>query len=406
MRPVLQHGARAPVKPAPSASAMSAVTRALTVRGPYTGASGHDHHTREFVRHLRAAGVRVELLDVPEWSPLRLPERLREPAFDALGAPVGARAVLHCCMPHQVALGRGRLHVNYTMFEATRIPARWVACGLRHDLVVVPTTSSRDAWTQSGFPEARIRLCPLGVAAGTFHPGVAPLALADRRGRPVASYGTRILNVSELIPRKNVLGLLRVWLQATRASDDAILIVKLGRSAGGSTVAFMRELDAMERAMGASRKDAAPVLFLDRLMADAEMPPLFATATHYWSMSRGEGWDQPMMEAAATGLRLIAPRHSAYTAYLDDATAAMIPARRVPAVIPGDAGLAELFSGAEWWEPDPEAAATAIGAAVRGADPPRASARDRVATEFTWEKATARLIAILEELHGSHGLAF
>jgi hypothetical protein len=47
------------------------------------------------------------------------------------------------------------------------------------------------------------------------------------------------------------------------------------------------------------------------------MPGLFAAASHYWSMSHGEGRDQPMIEAAASGLRLIVPRHTAYLEYLD-----------------------------------------------------------------------------------------
>jgi hypothetical protein len=43
-------------------------------------------------------------------------------------------------------------------------------------------------------------------------------------------------------------------------------------------------------------------------------------------MSRGEGWDLPMTEAAAAGLRLIAPRHTAYLTYLDAEVAQLIPA--------------------------------------------------------------------------------
>src|SRR5262249_7766148 len=117
-------------------------------------------------------------------------------------------------MPHQVRLARGRLNVNYTMFEADRIPRRWVRCNLTHDLVIVPTVSSRVAWTASGFPAAQVRLCPLGVDVDRFHPGVEPLSLTTREGRPVRDYRTRVLNVSEISPRKNLLALLRVWLCA------------------------------------------------------------------------------------------------------------------------------------------------------------------------------------------------
>ena len=44
----------------------------------------------------------------------------------------------------------------------------------------------------------------------------------------------------------------------------------------------------------------------------ADMTGLMRAATHYWSMSHGEGWDLPLSKAGAMGLSLIAPRHSAY----------------------------------------------------------------------------------------------
>lgn len=382
------------------------MSRAIKVRGPYKGPSGHDHHVREFVRHLARQGVRQQLFDIPEWGPVKLPNAMRDPWFDTLGSPVDASALLHFCMPHQVKIETGLLNVNYTMFEASRIPKNWVAHNLRHDLVILPTTSSMEAWMNSAFPKEHIRLCPLGVDPSRFHPDVEPLELADRRGRRVRDYGTRVLNVSELGPRKNLVGLLRVWIRTTTARDDAILILKLGRYAPGWTLRLMRDLDATEREIGKTRKESAPILFVDRLFTDSEMPRLFAAATHYWSMSHGEAWDQPMVEAAATGLRLIAPKHSAYTTYLDDSIARLIPARRVPAIFDGSPDLRALFGGADWWEPDEEAAAEALCEAVRGADRDRPSPRALIAAGFTWEQATTRLIAILEELHARHGRRF
>jgi len=372
--------------------------KSLTIRGPFRGPTGHDHHTRAFVRHLLAAGVRIQLLDVPAWGPRRMAPSHPDPLVDTLATPVGADIVLHFCMPHQVAGGLTRFDVNFTMFEASRVPRAWVDLGLSHDLVVVPTAASRDAWTASGFPEERLRVCPFGIDGARFHPDATPLALADRDGRPLASYRTRVLNVSDLTPRKNLLGLLRVWLRATSRDDDAILLLKVGRGAPGATVRFMREVDMLERQVGRTRPQAAPVLFMDHVWADAEMPGLFAAATHYWSMSHGEGWDQPMMEAAATGLRLITPRHTAYPTYLDEPAVSWLPARRVVAWVPGDGSLAALYRGAEWWEPDEDAAAEAIRAAIRGEVDDRPTARARLLAEFTWPQATARLLSILAEL--------
>lgn len=379
---------------------------ALTVRGPFRGVTGHDRHVRAFVRHLVAERVAVELVDVPEWSPLLLPESARGPWFEALGRPVPAHAVLHFCMPHQVAPVSGRLNVNFTMFEASRAPAAWVVENRRHALVVVPTASSRDAWLARGFPAERIRLCPLGIDGAEFRPGLPPLGIADPRLGDLVSRRVRFLSVSEPGPRKNLFALVRVWLRATAATDDAALIVKLSFPSPASLVRFARDLAEVEAAVGKTRHQAAPMLFLHRLLPDAEMPALFATATHYWSMSHGEGWDQPMCEAAASGLQLIAPRHSAYTAYLDDTVAWMLPAVREPAVFGDDPGLQALFASADWWTPDEDAAAERIVRLIRHPGDRKLPARARIVERFAWPVVTRQPLAILRELHAAHGREF
>jgi glycosyltransferase involved in cell wall biosynthesis len=381
-------------------------TRSLRIRGSFRGLSGHDHHTREFARQLARLGVRVQLTDLPQWHPVKLAAHARDPWFEQLDDLVDAAATLQFCMPHQVVTEPGRLTVNYTMFEACPAPADWIARGSAHDLVVVPTESSREAWLAGGHPPEAIRTCPLGADLDRFAPGVPPLALDGPGGRPVASYRVRVLNVCEPQPRKNLMGLVRTWITTTSAADDAILIVKLTLSSRRSASDLVRQLAGLELGLGRGLREAAPVLFTDRLFGEDEMPGLYTAATHYWSMSCGEGWDLPMTEAAAAGLRLIAPRHSAYLAYLDDSVAQLVPSRPVPAETPGDPWIAELFAGAQWWQPDPDAAAQALRNAIDGRDQPAASARDRLAASFTWPQSAARLTAILAGLHAEHGRRF
>ncbi len=381
-------------------------SRSLAIRGPFRGVSGHDHHTREFVIRLVGQGVRVQLADLAEWHPVKLPPEARDPWFEQLASPVDAASTVHFCMPHQVRVSPGQLTVNYTMFEADRVPPDWVARGRLHDLVIVPTPSSRDAWQASGYPPGKLQVCPLGVDVDRFHPAAEPLPLAVTRGRPVADYRTRVLNVSEARPRKNLVGLVRAWTTATSVDDDAILIIKLGPPHRPATTALLRELAVMQQRLGRSLSQAAPVLFVDRLLTDAEMPRLFGAATHYWSMSHGEGWDHPMVEAGAAGLRLIAPRHSAYLAYLDSDVAQLIPSRTEPADVGPDQWTAPLFEGVRWWAPDEDAAGQALRNALDGRDRPAASLRDRLAAAFTWPHAAARLIEILAELHDEHGRRF
>jgi glycosyltransferase involved in cell wall biosynthesis len=387
------------VDPRPSGMMqINPVLPALRVRGPFLGASGYDHHVREFVRELYRQGVEVELNDLPEWGPSRLPEALRDRWFESLGAPVDAGVGLHFCMPHQVTPFPGTASVNYTMFEATRIPAIWAEHSRSHDLIVLPTESSRRAWLAADVPAEQLRICPLGFNPELFGDWVEPLELHSA----LRGYRVRFLNVSELGLRKNLIGLLRAWLLATSSSDDAVLIVKLSPYSSDRLELFQAEVESLQCSLGKRLAEAAPIHVLSGLYADHQMPRLYAAATHYVSLSHGEGWDQAMMEAAASGLRLIAPAHSAYLTYLDERVARLVPSRELAAEFVDVDGLQTLFEGASWWLPDEEQAIAFLREAVSGNDLPLASAREHVRANFTWEQATRRLISILAEVTPRH----
>ncbi|HEY0835844.1 MAG TPA: hypothetical protein VGE72_18215, partial [Azospirillum sp.] len=376
---------------ATAAAAGQAAGRAaggLVVRGPFTSATGYGHFCQRLIRALLDRGVPLQTIGImgPEsWAP------------ETLDRPVPARAVVNCLIPLAVEPVPGLATVTFSMFEGTRIPMAWRRQCERSDLIVVPCESSRLAWAGRGFPEDRLRVCPLGVD-GVEDDGAAALTLVDSQGRPVSSYRHRFLNVSDFIPRKNVDGLLRVWLRATARGDDAVLILKLGK---GTTTSPLGELGALvrlaESAVGKRMAEAAPVVLIDRLFSDAEMTGLYKAASHYWSLSHGEGWDLPMSKAGTLGLGLIAPRHSAYVDYLDDRVAHMIPAAVGPAHLPGRAEFYQPFHGLDWWNPDEDAAAGILAGIIRGTDAEPRSARARLLERFTWERSADRLLAILDD---------
>jgi glycosyltransferase involved in cell wall biosynthesis len=381
--------------------AQSSKLKALQVRGPFKGPSGYEHHVREFVRELVNQGVEVQLIDLPMWGPAKLPPAMRDPWFETLDKPVDARVVLHFCMPHQVVRVPYHLNVNYTMFEADRICSLWVEWQKFHDLIILPTESSRKAWIRSGVPAGKIRLCPLGIDpkrfAGGASSGPPPLPLHDDRGKPIDNYQLRFLNVSELGPRKNLAGLVWAWLRATSRRDDAVLILKLGSFAAGWLEIFQSQIDVVQQTLGKRLDDAAPIHLIHDLFSDEEMPRLYASATHYISMSFGEGWDQTMVEAAASGLSLIAPNHSAYTAYLDPSSAYLLPSRETPAIFPPHSKSRVLFRDALWWQPDEDAAVGVIQSIIAGTARHKTSPRDRILRDLTWSNATRRLVTLLSK---------
>lgn len=356
----------------------------VAIRGPFESATGYGYFCQCLIRALRARQVPLEAVGI---------KGLESWPGSRLDRPVPARAMVNCLIPLAVERVPGRAAVTFSMFEGTRIPPAWRRMSERSDLIVVPTESSRLAWAERGFPEDRLRVCPLGVdPAG---PGSVPVLVASG-GRRVSSYRHRFLNVSDFNPRKNIDGLLRVWLRATAPADEAVLILKLGRSLGPGLRTQLGELvRAAEQAVGRRLAEAAPVVLIDRLLSDEEMKGLHRAATHYWSLSHGEGWDLPMATAGAMGLGLIAPAHSAYLAYLDAGNARLIPSSVGPARVPGEGGFYPPFHGLDWWVPDEEAAAAILRGIIRGGDR-LPSARDRLA-RFTWERSADRLLAILDE---------
>ncbi len=374
--------------------------RGVQIIGPVHGATGHDRHTREFTRHLVARGVPVQLTPLTGWS-APLPPTVRESWFDEISATRDTDIALHFTMPTLCRPRPAKINVNYTMFEADRLPRPWIDRASEHERILLPTRCCFETWRNSGVAEEKLRIVPFGVDGAFFSQPAAPLPLASSTGRSVASFTHRFLNIGDLRPRKNHLGLLRVWARATRPDDDAVLIVKLS-AANRDVQLFQADVAQMQQRLGLPLSDAAPVVFLRQMMPDAELRSLYASATHYISLSCGEGWDFPMMESAAAGLQLIAPRHSAYCEYLGDDDAVWIPATRTAAVIEGLAGAEDRvwFDGACWWQPDEHAAVHALRSVLDG-HARESSPRDRICREFGWDRAAALLHEALAQTLGS-----
>lgn len=356
--------------------------RGLVVRGAFREGSGYGHAVRQFVRRFVDAGVPVQLIDRLTTPDSYMRRDQYDPFFDALDRPVRASAVLNFTTPIEVECIPGLQTLNYTFFEAAQIPDLWMRHSRRHDHVFVATESCRAAWLAAGHPPERISVCPLGVSP-VDRRRIPTLALPENSGRMYLGRRLRFVNISEVVPRKNLPALMRVWLRATRPDDDCALMVKAGTAAGSPRL-FQEVLAEAVAATGVSLAEAAPVFGLSGRYTDDEMLSLLASGTHYWSMSHGEGWDLPMTQAGALGLTLIAPRHSAYMDYLTPDTAHLLPC----AVTPGLGSYNRL----PWWSPDEDAAAQRLRQLIDAPDGGQRSAAEQLQRGFDWDLSARRLL--------------
>ncbi len=374
----------------------------LVVRAPFSVLSGYGDFAQHFVRSLMECGQTLRLVGLvgeESWRP-SFADPILQAAARRLGEPLRPRLALSVLTPPLVEPIPGVPTVNYTMFEGPRVPDAFAVCNRTHDMVIVPTESSRLAWIAAGHPEDRIRVCPPGIAPNPADAGALPLPIMGPRGRGVMDYRVRVLNISDFVARKNLDGLLRVWLRATRADDDAILILKVGKG-GSSLVGEMRRLvEQCMRATGCRPEEAAPIALLTDRYDEQGIAGLYAMATHYLSLSHGEGWDLPITRAGCLGAGLIAPRHSAYTAYLNDSVAHLIPCTTGPALMPYSDAYYPAFHGLDWWHPDEDAAADILSRVIRDPVGERRDAARHLMDSFTWDAAARRLLDTLDGVGG------
>jgi len=371
--------------------------KSLHVFGPFRGPTGYDHVVRNVVQRLYFKGITVGLHEFKAWSGVEIPVNVLYGNMEKTASACNSNAMLAFCLPEQVHRDcphGGRLLVNYTMVETDRIPNDWVDCGSLTDLIIVPTEFNKNAWAESGVNENRVEVVPLGVDQGFYNPSIDPLNLYDGDQLLTEKYQYRFMNIQEVVDRKNLRGLLRAWIQATKGVDDACLILKLSSYTGNKTEFFVSYVDEIRKELGITKGEHAPIFAYMNMLTDIQMPQLLNVCTHYISSSCGEGWDLSMIAAASMDKQLIAPRNSSYTTYLNDDIATIVSCQKEPARQPGP--TQRIYQGSSWHRPDEDELADAIEYGLRGQKRAE-SARKHIVDNFTWDHTVDKLVDVMDD---------
>jgi glycosyltransferase involved in cell wall biosynthesis len=203
----------------------------------------------------------------------------------------------------------------------------WVASEYVRDAIVAATTKP-------------VRVVPLPVEAPT-----RPLLTRADLHLPeefVFLFSFDFLSIPE---RKNPFGLLDAFTTAFAPGEGPTLVVK--------TINGDREPEVLERLQrrAARRSD---VRIVDGYVSSAVRDGLMALCDCYVSLHRSEGYGLTMAEAMAAAKPVIATGFSGNMTFMDERNSLLVPYRIT--TIPG--GCGPYPAGAEWAEPDLDAAAT------------------------------------------------
>ncbi|MEW6583335.1 MAG: glycosyltransferase, partial [Actinomycetota bacterium] len=215
------------------------------------------------------------------------------------------------------ASGRLAMMLNWEYGPAPLDWVRAIEDGI--DELWVATEHVRAGFEASGIDPARIVRLPHGVDPDRFRPGLDPLDLGGH------APGYRFLFVGGLIWRKGPDILFDAYERAFTRDDDVTLVVK-----DFSPTGPYRLQDAAARLEELARNPrAGRVAHVTGVLAERDMPRLYAACDCLVHPYRGEGYGLPMAEAMACGLPVIVPDRGACRDFAGPDTALLVPSREI-----------------------------------------------------------------------------
>ena len=385
----------------------------LLLSGPVLTASGYGVHARQVLKALvdggrfdvYATSIRwgeTAFLTGPEHDWIReLVERPRPDRFD-ISVQVTIPNEFKRQAPLSIGITAG--------IEVDRVSPEWlVKCNSEVDLVVVPSQhSARSFSVQYGAPDGRtlalqkpIIVLHEGVDIGRYHPAEEESQLLTELGVPAKNLVCVGLGLDkpEGQDRKNITRLVEWFARAFKGRSDVGLVLKVG-IVNGSNLDFeivKRRVSDIKRL--ATGGDSDPPIFLvhGRLSED-ELRKVYndRRISAMVSLTHGEGFGLPLLEAAACDLPVIATDWSGHLDFLSkDGQKLFVPIPAELTEIPQPCAWPGVMeAGTRWATPKEEDAVDRMRRMFLSDETPRKWARElgeHVRENFSLEATGKRL---------------
>lgn len=245
---------------------------------------------------------------MPHWAQVHgLFPAESEAALQALplaGADEQADATFRICFPYDCTPAGERTWVFATS-ELKNIAPKAVKGGLemlRQDGVgiITPSQWSKRGLIIAGVDERRIVVIPHGADPEIFRPDPGLRAAARQRFNLT---GFTFLSVGAMIPNKGIDLLLQAFAVVLERHPDCQLILKGNDALYPSKDFLSRNLGSLPTAM--QEKVLARLIYMGGTVSMTDMAILYRSADAYVSPYRAEGFNMPVLEAAACGAPII-----------------------------------------------------------------------------------------------------
>ena len=272
-------------------------------------------------------------------------------------------------------------------------PAREVLPRMESSIVTCSTWSAR-GFIASGAPSEKVFVVPCGAATSVFYP--LPV---ERRAALRQKLGWHdrfvLLNVSAMTTNKGIVMLLKCAAALAQRYSELMVVLK------GSDELFVSR-GLIDKAMakmtpGERAKLEGRVRYIGTTLRSADIASLFQAADLYVSPYHGEGFNLPVLEAAACGLPIVCTAGGATDDFVRDDFALRIAST-----------LRARPQGGEYLLPDHVHLIELVSLAIEDRtfrEMARRAGPAWVNERFTWRHTVDKLLSVLFELPLAEGQA-
>jgi glycosyltransferase involved in cell wall biosynthesis len=253
--------------------------------------------------------------------------------------------------------------------------------------MLVPSRWAAEAYLRFGIGPERVHVVPHGVDPRVFHPDAVRRDEARRRLGLADAFV--FMSVGAMTGNKGIDALLRAFARIALTRAEARLLLKGADDLYGSRDLLRAQLDTL--AAADREAVAARVVYIGERRSAADIAELLRAADCYVSPYLAEGFNMPVLEAAACGVPVICTAGGATDDFTDPAFAWRIGSQR--AQVRTETGLVGFAM-----QPDYEHLVELMRRALH--DPENAhrmgaAGAVHVAREFSWDRVTERLVEVL-----------
>ena len=295
----------------------------ICVRGPLLSISGYGNHTRQVYRWLSESRQHEIKTQILPWgvTPWMINPELENGLIGKIMAEstsieeIGFDISFQVQLPNEWNPNLAKFNVGVTAAVETDIcNPHWIQCCNTMNLIIVPSNHTKETIQRSGALTVPIAVVPESFPDAILNENKFDLNLKTDFNFLV--FG-QITGNNAYTDRKNTFFALRWLTEAFEGDPNVGIVIKTNH--GRNTSLDRRQVKAMLSSIVKELNTTVPVYLVHGAMHDSEVAGLYTNEKikALVAPTRGEGYGLPLLEAAASGLPVLATNWSGHRDFLN-----------------------------------------------------------------------------------------